>query len=148
MCIIFLVVKDLGIQKSFKFIEFQFYRKIMNSLIFNQGYKELFFIFCMAKYDGLLGQPVLEVEEPDKEGGITFIFKDNRFLFIKAVDGKIESVSIPEQGRNMGKFDQIKMIELVKVEDPDSEGGITMIFQENKKLQIKLVDGKLVSEFN
>ena len=22
----------------------------------------------MAKYDGLLGQPVLEVEEPDKEG--------------------------------------------------------------------------------
>lgn len=48
----------------------------------------------------------------------------------------------------MGKFDQIKMIELVKVEDPDSEGGITLIFQENKKLQIKLVDGKLVSEIN
>ena len=40
----------------------------------------------MTKYDGLLGQPVLEVEEPDKEGGITIIFKDNRFLFIKAVD--------------------------------------------------------------
>lgn len=50
----------------------------------------------MAKYDGLLGQPVLEVEEPDKEGGITFIFKDNRFLFIKATDGKIDTVSIPE----------------------------------------------------
>lgn len=50
----------------------------------------------MAKYDGLLGQPVLEVEEPDKEGGITFIFKDNRFLFIKAMDGKIETTSIPE----------------------------------------------------
>ena len=50
----------------------------------------------MAKYDGLLGQPVLEVEDPDKEGGVTFIFKDNRFLFIKAVDGKIETVSIPE----------------------------------------------------
>ena len=32
----------------------------------------------MAKYDGLLGQPVLEVEEPDKEGGITIILKDNR----------------------------------------------------------------------
>jgi hypothetical protein len=47
----------------------------------------------MAKYDGLLGQPILEVEEPDKD---TFIFKDNRFLFIKAVDGKIETVSIPE----------------------------------------------------
>ena len=50
----------------------------------------------MAKYDGLLGQPVLEVEEPDKEGGITIILKDNRFKCIKAVDGKIETVSIPE----------------------------------------------------
>ena len=46
----------------------------------------------MAKYDGLLGQPVLEVEEPDKEGGITIILKDNRFMFIKAVDGKIETM--------------------------------------------------------
>ena len=34
----------------------------------------------MAKFDGLLGQPILEVEEPDKEEGITFIFKDNRFF--------------------------------------------------------------------
>ena len=50
----------------------------------------------MAKYDGLLGQPVLEVEEPDKEGGLTVIFKDNRFLFVKVGDGKIETVSIPE----------------------------------------------------
>ena len=50
----------------------------------------------MAKYDGLLGQPVLEVEEPDKEDGITIIFKDNRFMFIKVVDGKLVSESIPE----------------------------------------------------
>ena len=50
----------------------------------------------MAKYDGLLGQPLLEVEEPDKEGGITFIFKDNRFLFVKVESGRIQSVSIPE----------------------------------------------------
>ena len=47
----------------------------------------------------------------------------------------------------MEKFDIIKMLELVKVEDPDSDGGITMIFQENKTLKIKVVDGKLVSEF-
>ncbi len=47
----------------------------------------------------------------------------------------------------MDKFDQIKMIELVKVEDPDSEGGLTLVFQENKTLKIKIVDGKLVSEF-
>lgn len=47
----------------------------------------------------------------------------------------------------MEKFDQIKMLELVKVEDPDSDGGITLIFQEDKTLKIKIVDGKLVSEF-
>lgn len=47
----------------------------------------------------------------------------------------------------MEKFDSIKMIELVKVEDPNSEGGITLTFQENKILKIKIVDGKLVSEF-
>ena len=47
----------------------------------------------------------------------------------------------------MEKYDSIKMLELVKVEDPDSEGGLTLIFQENKTLKIKIVDGKLVSEF-
>ena len=50
----------------------------------------------MAKYDGLLGQPLLEVEEPDKEGGVTLIFKDNRFLFVKIEDGKLSTISIPE----------------------------------------------------
>ncbi len=48
----------------------------------------------------------------------------------------------------MSKFDQIKMIELVKVEDPDSDGGMTLVFQENKILKIKIVDGKLVSKFD
>jgi len=47
----------------------------------------------------------------------------------------------------MEKFDPIKMLELVKVEDPDSDGGVTLIFQENKTLKIKVVDGELVSEF-
>ena len=47
----------------------------------------------------------------------------------------------------MGKFDTIKMVELVRVEDPDSEGGLTLIFQDNKTLKIKVVNGKLVSEF-
>jgi len=47
----------------------------------------------------------------------------------------------------MAKFDPIKMLELVKVEDPNSEGGMTLFFQENKTLKIKIVDGKLVSEF-
>ena len=47
----------------------------------------------------------------------------------------------------MSKFEQIKMMELVKVEDPDSDGGMTLVFQENKILKIKIVDGKLVSQF-
>ena len=47
----------------------------------------------------------------------------------------------------MGKYDSIRMVELVKIEDPDSEGGLTLIFKDNKTLKIKVVDGKLVSEF-
>jgi|TARA_B100000470_G_C19451097_1_gene241653 hypothetical protein len=47
----------------------------------------------------------------------------------------------------MEKYNQIKMLELVKVEDPDNEGGLTLHFQENKTLKIKNVDGKLISEF-
>ncbi len=47
----------------------------------------------------------------------------------------------------MEKFDAIKMLELVRVEDPDSDGGLTLIFQEDKTLKIRIVDGRLVSEF-
>jgi hypothetical protein len=47
----------------------------------------------------------------------------------------------------MEKFDKIKMLELVKVEDPDTDDGLTLHFQENITLKIKNVDGKLVSEF-
>ena len=44
----------------------------------------------------------------------------------------------------MEKFDSIKMIELVKVEEGDGE--LTLVFQENKTIKITIVDGKLVSE--
>jgi len=47
----------------------------------------------------------------------------------------------------MKKYEPIKMLELVKVEDPDEDGGLTLFFQEDKTLKIKVVDGKLVSEF-
>ena len=46
----------------------------------------------------------------------------------------------------MGKFDSIKMQVLVEVKDPDENGGITLVFKENKTIQLKIVDGKLVSE--
>ena len=46
----------------------------------------------------------------------------------------------------MGKFESIKMQDLVEVKDPDENGGITLVFKENKTVQLKIVDGKLVSE--
>jgi hypothetical protein len=48
----------------------------------------------MAKFDGIKGQELLDVEEANNE--ITLIFKDNRFLFIKMDSGKIVSDSVPE----------------------------------------------------
>lgn len=48
----------------------------------------------------------------------------------------------------MEKFDSIKMQELVKVIDPDSDGGLTLVFQNDKVLKIRITDkGSLVSEF-
>lgn len=44
----------------------------------------------------------------------------------------------------MGKFDPIKMVELVKVEEGDGE--LTLIFQENKSVKITIVDGMLASK--
>lgn len=46
----------------------------------------------------------------------------------------------------MDKFDGIKMQDLIKVEDPDTDGGLTLIFKENKKIKIRVADGQLVSE--
>ena len=46
----------------------------------------------------------------------------------------------------MGKFDSIKMQDLVEVKDPDDDGGVTLVFKENKSIQLKVIDCKLVSE--
>ena len=49
----------------------------------------------------------------------------------------------------MGKFEPIKMQELVRVVDPDPDGGLTLIFQNDKTLKISVAsDGGLVSEFS
>lgn len=51
----------------------------------------------MAKFDGIRGQELLEVEDKsEKENEITLIFKDNRYLFIKLENGKLVTTSIPE----------------------------------------------------
>ena len=46
----------------------------------------------------------------------------------------------------MGKFDSIKMQDLVEVKDPDDDGGVTLVFKENKSIQLKVINGELVSE--
>ncbi|HEX6028113.1 MAG TPA: hypothetical protein VFY64_03645 [Nitrososphaeraceae archaeon] len=48
----------------------------------------------MAKFDGIKGQELLDVEENKNE--ITLIFKDNRFLFLKIENGNLISDSVPE----------------------------------------------------
>jgi hypothetical protein len=48
----------------------------------------------MAKFDGIKGQELLDVEVDDNE--LTFIFKDNRFLFVKIENGRIVCESVPE----------------------------------------------------
>ncbi len=50
----------------------------------------------MAKFDGIRGQELLEVEDKSENNEITLIFKDNRFLFIKLENGKMVTTSIPE----------------------------------------------------
>ena len=50
----------------------------------------------MAKFDGIRMADLLEVQDPDKDGGITLFFKDNKFLHIKIVDGKLVTESVPE----------------------------------------------------
>ena len=48
----------------------------------------------MAKFDGIKGQELLDVELGDNE--ITLIFKDNRFLFVKIENGRFVCESVPE----------------------------------------------------
>ena len=50
----------------------------------------------MAKFDGIRKADLVEVQDPDKDGGMTLVFKENKFLHVKIVDGKIVTESIPE----------------------------------------------------
>jgi len=47
----------------------------------------------LAKYDGIKGQEILEIEEGENE--VTIILRDNRYLFVKIVDGKLATTSVP-----------------------------------------------------
>jgi hypothetical protein len=50
----------------------------------------------MAKFDGVRMQDLVEVKDPDEDGGLTLVFKDDIRLKIKVIDGKLVSESIPE----------------------------------------------------
>ncbi|MGI0004050.1 MAG: hypothetical protein ACREAX_02005 [Candidatus Nitrosotenuis sp.] len=50
----------------------------------------------MVKFDGIRMQELIKVEDPDKDGGITLVFQDNRYLYIKVKDGKLETTCVPE----------------------------------------------------
>ena len=51
---------------------------------------------CMAKFDGIRMADLLEVQDPDKDGGVTLVFSDSKFLHIKIVNGKLLTESVPE----------------------------------------------------
>jgi hypothetical protein len=51
-------------------------------------------MIIMAKFDGIKGQELLDVEE--KRDEITLIFKDNRYLFVKVQNGQLMVDSVPE----------------------------------------------------
>ncbi len=48
----------------------------------------------LAKYDGIKGKEILEIQEGENE--LTLILRDNRYLFIKVADGKLVTDSVPE----------------------------------------------------
>ena len=50
----------------------------------------------MAKFDGIRMADIVELQDPDKDGGITLVFKENKFHHVKVVDGKIVTESVPE----------------------------------------------------
>ena len=75
----------------------------------------------MAKFDGIRMQDIIEVQDPDAEGGLTLVFKDDIRLKIKVVDGKLVSESIPEEINHLEflhtekSFLLVQMIELNRV---------------------------------
>jgi hypothetical protein len=48
----------------------------------------------VAKYDGIIGQDILTINEGENE--LTIILRDNRYLFVKVINGKLVTESVPE----------------------------------------------------
>ena len=50
----------------------------------------------MVKFDGIRMADLVEVQDPDKDGGISLEFKEDKFLHVQVVGGKIVTESVPE----------------------------------------------------
>lgn len=87
----------------------------------------------MAKYDSIKGQELMEVEEKGNE--ITLIFKDNRYLFVKVVNGKFAV--------DRSQYPNIKGKELSQVEEKENE--LTLVFNDGS-FPIRVESGKLVAD--
>ena len=85
----------------------------------------------MAKYDGIKGQELLDVEETKNE--ITLIFKDNRYLFIKIKTGNLVV--------DMATCNKVKGQELQNVEEGNNE--ITLFFKDSNTLSVKVESGQM-----
>lgn len=48
----------------------------------------------VAKYDGIIGKTLLAVSEGENE--LTLVFADNRYLFVRVNNNRLETESVPE----------------------------------------------------
>jgi hypothetical protein len=87
----------------------------------------------MPKYDSIRGQELMEVEEKGNE--ITLIFKDNRYLFVKVLNGKFAV--------DRSQYQVIKGKELSDVEEKVDE--LALIFNE-MRFPIRIEGGRLVAD--
>lgn len=85
----------------------------------------------MAKFDGVKGQELLDVEKTKDE--LTLILKDNRYLFIKVKNGQLTLDA---------SLESVKGQELVDVEENGNE--LKLKFKDDKLFSVKVDSGQLV----
>jgi hypothetical protein len=85
----------------------------------------------MAKFDGVKGYLLLEIERKPDE--ITLVFRDNRFMFVSAPGGEIEVV---DDGVEGGELDTVN----------ETSDTVEVRFKNGKKLIIKSKSGQLQTD--
>jgi len=85
----------------------------------------------MAKFDGVKGYMLLEIEKSPQE--VTLVFRDNRFLFITT-----------EQGEIVLESDDVEGSEVESV--VEASGMVEVRFKDGKKLTAKSTSGAIQAE--